>query len=153
MRTPKSTPDLAGASFTEDGPSKAPAAGSEVPGGGPGPAPATAAGTQTPGGGPGPVPAITPAQALSPSAMTSAVLNTQAVKSRALAVLVASGTHDEHVQALLELRAAVAGLHDLVGAGRLLPAGTSAPTRHRAVTDDRALLAAAAAALAYMEDN
>ena len=111
-----------------------------------------AAGTQSPGGGPGP--AAASGQALSPSEMASAVQHTEAVKSRALAVLVAPGTHDEHVQALLELRAAVAGLHDLVGAGRLLPAGTSAPTRHRAVTDDRALFAAATAALAaYTEDS
>ena len=113
-----------------------------------------AAGTQSPGGGPGPVPAAAPGHALSPSAMASAVQHTEAVKARALAVLVAPGTHDEHVAALLELRAAVAGLQDLVGAGRLLPAGTSAPTRHRAVTDDRALLAAATAALAaYTEDS
>ena len=126
--------DLAEDSLTGVGPSKAAAAGNEVPGGGPGPAAASG-------------------QALSPSEMASAVLHTQAVKSRALAALVATGTHDEHVQALLELRAAVTGLQDLVGAGRLTPAGTSAPTRHRAVTDDRALLAAAAAALAYMEDN
>ena len=126
--------DLAGASLTGVGPSTAAAAGAVAPGGGPGPA-------------------VAPAQSLSPSAMASAVLHTEAVKSRALAALVAPGTHDEYVRALLELRAAVAGLQDLVGAGRLLPAGTSAPTRYRAVTDDRALLAAAAAALAYMEDN
>ena len=153
MRTPKSTdvPNAAGLP-AEDKPGMAAAAGvTEVrTGGGPG-RDVGAAGAVAPGGGPGP--AVASGQALSPSEMASAVQHTEAVKSRALAVLVATGTHDEHVQALLELRAAVAGLHDLVGAGRLLPAGTSAPTRHRAVTDDRALLAAAAAALAYMEDN
>ena len=106
---------------------------------------AAAAGAVAPGGGPGP---------LTPSEMTSALRHAEAVKSRALAVLVAPGTHDEHVQALLALRAAVAGLQDLAGAGRLLPAGVSAPTRnHAAVNDDRALIAAAAAAIAYMEDN
>ena len=127
--------DLAEDSLTGVGPSKAAAAGNEVPGGGPGPAAASG-------------------QALSPSEMASAVLHTQAVKSRALAALVAPGTHEEHVQALLVMRAAVAGLQDLVGAGRLLPAGVSAPIRHRAATDDRALLAAATAALAaYTEDS
>ena len=120
-------PDLAGASFTEDSSSTAAAAGTEAPGGGPGP--------------------------LSASAMASAVQHTETVKTRALAVLVAPGTHDEHVQALLELRAAVAGLQDLAGAGRLLPAGVSVRTRnHLAVTDDQSLFAAAAAALA-MEDQ
>ena len=38
------------------------------------------------------------------------------------------------------------------GAGRLPPTGMSAPTRHVAVTDDRALIAAAAA-IAYLEDQ
>ena len=156
MRTPKSTdvPNAAGLP-AEDRPGMAAAAGvTEVrTGGGHGPAPAAAAGVTEVRTGGGPGPAVAPAQSLSPSAMASAVLHTQAVKSRALAALVAPGTHDEYVRALLELRAAVAGLQDLVGAGRLLPAGTSAPTRYRAVTDDRALLAAASAALAYMEDN
>ena len=106
------------------------------------------------GGGHGPVPAAAPGQALSPSAMAAAVQHTEAVKSRALAALVAPGTHEEHVQSLLELRAAVTGLQALVGAGRLLPAGVSAPIRnHLAVTDDQALNAAAAAALAYLEDQ
>ena len=133
--TPKSTdvPNAAGLP-AEDRPGVAAAAGSEVPGGGHGPA-------------------VASGQALSPSEMAAAVQHVEAVKSRALVVLVASGTHDEHVQALLELRAAVAGLHDLVGAGRLLPTGVSAPTRHLAVTDDQSLFAAAAAALAYMEDQ
>ena len=127
-------PDPAGASLTGVGPSVAAAAGNEVPGGGPGPAAA-------PGG-------------LSEIEMTSARRHTEALKRRALAVLVAPGTHDEHALALLELRAAVAGLQDLSGAGRLTPAGVSAPIRnHAAVTDDRALIAAAAAALAYMEDQ
>ena len=138
MRTPKSTLDPAGPSFTEDAPSKAAVAGvTEV----------------RTGGGPGPVPAVVSDQALSPCEMASAVQHVEAVKSRALAVLVAVGTHDEHVHALLELRAAVAGMQDLGGAGRLLPTGVSAPTRkHLAVTDDQSLLAAAAAALAHMED-
>ena len=128
-------PDLAGDLLTGVGPSMAAAAGTEAPGGGPGPA-------------------VAPVQALSPCEMTSALGHAEAVKSRALAALVAPGSHDEHVQALLELRAAVTGLADLVGAGRLLPAGVSAPIRnHLAVTDDKALIAAAAAALAYMEDN
>ena len=136
MRTPKSTLDPAGPSFTEDAPSKAAAAGVlEV----------------RTGGEPGLN--VAPAGGLSPSAMASAVQHVEAVKSRALAVLVAVGTHDEHVHALLELRAAVAGMQDLGGAGRLLPTGVSAPTRkHLAVTDDQSLLAAAAAALAHMED-
>ena len=139
MRTPKSTdvPNAAGLP-AEDKPGMAAAAGvTEV----------------RTGGGPGPVPAAAPGQALSPSEMASAVWHTEAVKSRALAVLVAPGTHDAHVQALLVLRAAVAGLQDLVGAGRLLPAGVSAPIRNLAVTDDQALNAAAAAALAHTEDN
>ena len=38
------------------------------------------------------------------------------------------------------------------GAGRLPPTAMSAPTRHVAVTDDRALIAAAAA-IAYLEDQ
>ena len=138
MRTPKSTLDPAGPSFTEDAPSKAAAAGVlEV----------------RTGGEPGLN--VAPAGGLSPSAMASAVQHVEAVKSRALAVLVAPGTHDEHVHALLELRAAVAALHDLpvAGAGWLLPAGVSVPIRnHLAVTDDRALIAAASAALAYTED-
>ena len=96
---------------------------------------------------------VAPAGGLSPSAMAAAVKHVEAVKTRALAVLVAPGTHDEHVAALLVLRAAVAGLQDLVGAGRLLPAGVSAPIRNLAVTDDQALNAAAAAALAHTEDN
>ena len=138
MRTPKSSTDPAGPSFTEDAPSKAAAAGvTEV----------------HPGGGPGPVPAVVSDQALSPCEMATAVQHVEAVKTRALALLVAPGTHDEHVAALLELRAAVAGMHDLVGAGRLLPAGVSVPIRHLAVIDDQALIAAAAAALAYMEDQ
>ena len=128
-------PDLAGDLLTGVGPSMAAAAGTEAPGGGPGPA-------------------VPSGQALSPSEMAAALRHTEAVKLRALAVLVAPGSHDEHVQALLELRAAVAGVQDLAGAGRLLPAGVSAPIRnHLAVTDDKALIAAAAAALAYMEDN
>ena len=128
MRTLKSTdvPNAAGLP-AEDRPGVAAAAGSEVPGGGPGP--------------------------LSASAMASAVRHTETVKTRALAALVAPGSHDEHVQALLELRAAVAGLQDLSGAGRLLPAGRSLPIRNLAVTDDQALNAAAAAALAYQEDQ
>ena len=137
MRTLKSTdvPNAAGLP-AEDRPGRAAAAGvAEVSTGG-GPGPATALGAP-----------------LSVSEMSAAVQHTEAVKARALAVLVAPGTHDEHVQALLELRAAVAGLADLVGAGRLLPAGVSVPTRkHLAVIDDRALIAAAAAALA-MEDQ
>ena len=139
MRTPKSTLDPAGPSFTEDAPSKAAVAGvTEV----------------HPGGGPGPVPAVVSDQALSPCEMATAVQHVEAVKTRALALLVAPGTHDEHVAALLELRAAVAGLHDLVGAGRLLPTGVSAPTRnHLAVTDDQSLFAAAAAALAHSEET
>ncbi len=127
-------PDLAGASFTEDCHSEAAAAGAVAPGGGPGPASALGA-------------------PLSPSAMASAVQHVEAVKTRALAALVAPGSHDEHVQALLELRAAVAGLQDLSGAGRLLPAGVSVPIRNQTVNDDHALIAAAAAALAYMEDQ
>ena len=134
MRTPKSTPDLAGASFTEDSSSMAAAVGSEVPGGGPGPA-------------------VPSGQALSPCELASAVQHVAAVKSQALAVLVAPGTHDEHVHALLELRAAVTGLQDLAGAGRLLPAGVSVPIRNLAVNDDRALIAAASAALAHSEET
>ena len=130
-------PDLAGVPFTEDSSSMAAAAGTEAPGGGPGPA-------------------VASGQALSPCEMAAAVQHTEAVKTRALAALVAPGTHDEHVQALLELRAAVAGLNDLpvAGAGRLLPAGVSVPIRkHLAVIDDRALIAAASAALAYLEET
>ena len=127
-------PNPAGVSLTGVGPSMAAAAGTEAPGGGPGPA-------------------VPSGQALSASDMTSALGHAEAVKSRALAALVAPGSHDEHVQALLELRAAVAGLQDLAGAGRLLPAGVSVRTRnHLAVTDDQSLFAAAAAALA-MEDQ
>ena len=127
-------PDLAGDLLTGVGPSMAAAAGTEAPGGGPGPA-------------------VPSGQALSPSDMAAALRHTEAVKARALAVLAAPGTHDEHVQALLELRAAVAGLADLVGAGQLLPAGRSVPIRNLAVNDDRALIAAASAALAYLEET
>lgn len=127
-------PDLAGVPFTEDNLSEAAAAGAVAPGGGPGPA-------------------LASGQALTASEMTSARRHIEALKRRALAVLVAPGTHDEHVQALLELRAAVAGLQDLSGAGRLLPAGTSAPIRKLAVNDDHALIAAAAAALAHSEET
>ena len=153
MRTPKSTdvPNAAGLP-AEDKPGMAAAAGvTEVrTGGGPG-RDVAAAGAVAPGGGPGP--AVASGQALSLSEMASAVKHTEAVKSRALGLLVAPGTHDEYVRALLELRAAVAGLQDLVGSGRLLPAGVSAPIRNLAVTDDQALNAAAAAALAYTEDQ
>ena len=137
MRATARVPDPAGASLTGVGPSVAAAAGSEVPGGGSGPA-------------------VPSGQALSLSEMASAVQHTEAVKARALAALVAPGTYDEHVQALYELRAAVTGLADLsvVGAGWLTPAGVSVPIRnHAAVNDDRALIAAAAAAIAYMEDQ
>ena len=129
-------PNPAGVSLTGVGPSVAAAAGTEAPGGGPGLA-------------------VASGQVLSPCDMAAAVQNTEAVKTRALAVLVAPGTHDEHVQALLALRAAVAGLNDLpvAGAGRLLPAGTSAPTRNLTVTDDRALIAAASAAIAHSEET
>ena len=134
---PTDVPKAAGVPFTEDSPSMAAAVGvTEV----------------RTGGGPGP--AVPSGQVLTPSAMAAAVQHVEAVKSRALAVLVAPGTHDEHVQALLELRAAVAGLQDLAGAGRLLPAGVSVRTRnHLAVNDDRALIAAASAALAHQEDQ
>ena len=138
MRTLKSTdvPNAAGLP-AEDRPGMAAAAG----------------GTEVRTGG-GPGPAVAPGQALTPSEMASAVQHTEAVKSRALAVLVAPGTHDEHVQALLELRAAVAGLQDLSGAGQPMPAGRSVPVRnHLAVKDDRALIAAASAALAHQEDS
>ena len=127
-------PDLAGDLLTGVASSMAAAAGSEAPGGGPGPA-------------------VAAGQALTPSAMSAAVQHTEAVKARALAVLAAPGTHDEHVQALLELRAAVTGLQDLAGAGQLLPAGRSVPIRNLAVNDDRALIAAASAALAYLEET
>ena len=103
------------------------------------------------GGGPGLV--VPSGQALSPSAMAAALGHAEAVRARALAVLVAPGSHDEHVRALLELRAAVAGLQDLAGAGQLLPAGRSVPIRNLAVTDDQSLFAAAAAALAHSEET
>ena len=106
------------------------------------------------GGGDGPAAFL--GRPLSASEMTSARRHTEALKVRALAVLVAPGTHEEHLQALFQLRAAVAGLQDLsvAGAGALMPAGVSAPTRNLAVTDAlQALNAAAAAALAHSEDQ